>query len=136
MKYVFAVCAVFAFSLSCLLAQTDTSLKRDSFLASLRTHINNERAPALAPLSQSILLPKTTLPILWGGAASISALPLLWPGLQTNVIRVQQWPTFTCTNIIAPMGPVDNLWQLMDDGGLIRMNGSNLEYEAPAILLR
>ena len=136
MKYVFTVCAVFVLSLNCLQAQADTSVKGDSLLTSLRVHITHVRAPALLPESYSILLPKATLPILWGNATSISAQPLLWPGLTENVVRIQQWPTFDCMSMIQPMGPRDGLWQLMDDGGLVRMVGSNLEYDAPAIRLR
>ncbi len=127
MNYILLVCTVFVLSQNHMQAQTDTSAKGDSSRVSLRVHMT--QLPAL-------LLPQVANPILWGNTTSVSAQPLLWPGLQPNVVRLQRWPTFTCTNILAPMGPDDGLWQLMDDGGLVRRNGSNLEYEAPAIFLR
>lgn len=118
------------------MAQADTVVKGDSIRTSLRAHFGSLRSPGSQPVEHRLLLPTTPNPSPWVNSFPVAAQPLLWPGLPSNMIRIQQWPTFDCTSIMQPMGPRDGLWQLMDDGGLIRMVGSNLEYEAPAFILR
>lgn len=136
MNYLLAGCLMAFLSVSSSLAQSDTVPKVDSIPKSLRVHFGTLGTPVSQPATHRLLLPTNLGPAIWVNSYAIAAQPLLWPGLPSNMVRIQDWPTFDCSSIIQPMGPRDGLWQLMDDGGLIRSVGSNLEYEAPAIILR
>jgi len=134
MRIVISCLLALVFAFGNMTAQNNAPLASAEFpFFTLRIQLMRTDAQPLMQQRYNILLPTTVGPFFLVGAASLSAQPLLWPSLQSNVVRLLRWPTFYCSPLLSPAGPRDELWQAQPDGGIVRMVGSNLEYEAPPI---
>lgn len=137
MRIIISCLLALVFALSNASAQNTAPIPSAEFpFSTLRLQLMRSDAQPLTQQQYNILLPTTVSPLFWTDATSISAQPLIWPGLQSNVVRLLRWPTFYCSSLLLPAGPRDELWQIQPDGGIVRMVGSNMEYEAPPIWFR